>query len=82
LATQNQSAYGSLALDLGWIGIALFNRGIYAALAMIFAAWLRHWLAIEHAHPQSRQCRLLWRKYRREWMAQMVTRQPRIFVHR
>lgn len=61
------------------IRIGPFGLPDAAALAVFLAAWLLIGWFIEHP-PQSRpSVSLLMQDYRREWMRQFVTRQPRIF---
>lgn len=49
------------------------------ALALLLAAWL--WIGWRTEHPPAARpsVGVLMERYRREWMRQMVTRQPRIF---
>jgi len=58
--------------------LALFTPLDFAGVALLFALWLAIGWRIEHPgrHPS---VSLLMSRYRREWMRQMVTRQPRIF---
>jgi uncharacterized membrane protein len=59
--------------------VAPFGRIDALALAVIFAAWLgTDWL-IEYPPAKHPSVTFLMQRYRREWMRQMVTRQPRIF---
>ncbi|WP_299685312.1 DUF599 domain-containing protein [uncultured Tateyamaria sp.] len=58
---------------------ALFTPLDAAALGLLVLAWLAIGWRIEHAtakHPSTSQ---IMAGYRREWMRQMITREPRIF---
>ena len=69
-----------MQLSMTWMDrIALFQPLDYAALAIIFCAWLAIGWRIEHSNPAKPSVSLIMAQYRREWMTQMVTRQPRIF---
>ena len=59
--------------------ISLFEPLDYVALTGIFAAWFGLTWVIEHANPKRPSVSHLMAQYRREWMAQMITRQPRVF---
>ncbi len=50
-----------------------------AAVALLLAAWLLIGHVIEHPPKARPSVSTLMADYRREWMRQMVTRQPRIF---
>jgi uncharacterized membrane protein len=50
-----------------------------AAIAFLVAAWLLTGWLIEHPPAARPSVSTLMVRYRRDWMAQMVTRQPRIF---
>jgi uncharacterized membrane protein len=50
-----------------------------AALAVLFASWIGIGLAIEHAPARFPSVSQLMARYRREWMVQFVTREPRIY---
>ncbi len=50
-----------------------------AALALLLAGWIGISLLIDHAGPRNPSVSVLMMAYRREWMRQFVTRQPRIF---
>jgi uncharacterized membrane protein len=50
-----------------------------AALGLIFGLWLAAGWRIEHPSSRHPSTSSLVAEYRREWMKQMVTRQPRIF---
>lgn len=59
--------------------LALFDPLDLAALCVLFALWLGIGWRVEHtsaAHPSVSR---IMAGYRREWMRQMITRQPRIF---
>lgn len=51
----------------------------FAAVALFFAGWA--WIGWRIEHPSSRRPSVsqIVARYRRDWMVQMVTRQPRIF---
>jgi uncharacterized membrane protein len=51
----------------------------FGAVAFILAAWLYLGWRIEHAHPTKPSVSQIMANYRRDWMVQMITRQPRIF---
>ncbi|MGR3455543.1 DUF599 domain-containing protein [Pseudooceanicola sp.] len=64
---------------MNWIDrLALFTPLDYAALGLLVAAWLLIGWRIEHPGKHPSVSRLMG-QYRRDWMVQMVTRQPRIF---
>lgn len=50
-----------------------------SALVILFVCWLGTGLIIEHAPDRNLSVSQLMARYRREWMAQMVMRDPRIF---
>lgn len=59
--------------------IALFDPWDLAALALLFFLWfLIGWL-IQHPGEKRPSVSVLMARYRREWMRQMVSRNPRIF---
>ncbi len=59
--------------------LALFAAPDFAALAFLFLTWgVIGWL-IQHPGRKRPSVSVLMAEYRREWMRQMVTRQPRIF---
>ncbi len=58
--------------------LALFTPLDYAAVSLLVAAWLVIGWRIEHPGRHPSVSRLMG-QYRRDWMVQMVTRQPRIF---
>ncbi|WP_298851122.1 DUF599 domain-containing protein [uncultured Ruegeria sp.] len=63
-----------------WIERAsLFAPLDYASLALLLVAWLWIGWKIEHPSPQKRSVALMMDDYRRDWMHEMVTRQPRVF---
>ena len=49
------------------------------ALGVTIAAWLGIGFAIEHPWPKRPSVSLLMETYRREWMVQFITRNPRVF---
>lgn len=58
---------------------ALFGPFDFAAVACIFIVWFGIGLLIEHPGDKRPSVSQLMAQYRREWMVQMITRQPRIF---
>ncbi|WP_323784087.1 DUF599 domain-containing protein [Thalassovita sp.] len=59
--------------------LTLFTVLDFVALGLLFLAWfLIGWL-IQHPNRKRPSVSVLMARYRREWMRQMVTRQPRIF---
>lgn len=58
--------------------LALFTPLDFAALGLLLAAWLVIGWWIEHSGARPSVSRLM-SQYRRDWMVQMVTREPRIF---
>ncbi|MDX1779756.1 MAG: DUF599 domain-containing protein [Thalassovita sp.] len=59
--------------------LALFAAPDIAAIVLLFAAWgVIGWL-IQHPGRKKPSVSVIMAEYRREWMRQMVTRQPRIF---
>ncbi|TCO74217.1 DUF599 domain-containing protein [Rhodovulum euryhalinum] len=59
--------------------IALFTPLDTAALALWTAAWLGIGWLIEHPPPGRPSVSVLMTRFRRDWMHELVTRQPRIF---
>ena len=57
----------------------LFDWLDLAALALLFVAWMSIGWMIQHPPKNRPSVSVLMADYRREWMRQMVTRQPRIF---
>lgn len=57
----------------------LFDWLDLAALALLFIAWMSIGWMIQHPPKNRPSVSVLMADYRREWMRQMVTRQPRIF---
>lgn len=62
----------SLRLDL-------FTPLDFAAVGLLFAVWLAIGWRIEHASVKHPSVSMIMADYRREWMRQMLTREPRIF---
>lgn len=58
---------------------ALFSPLDYSAMAILLGAWLWIGWKIEHPSPRKRSVALMMDGYRRDWMHEMVTRQPRMF---
>jgi len=59
--------------------ITLFSPFDIAAVGLLFVAWLGIGWLIEHPRSKRPSVSMLMGEYRREWMRQMVSRQPRIF---
>lgn len=59
--------------------ITLFTPLDLSAVAMLLLAWVGIGWLIEHPRSKRPSVSMLMAEYRREWMRQMVTRQPRIF---
>lgn len=59
--------------------ITLFTPLDLAAVLVLFLAWFSIGWLIEHPRARHPSVSKLMAEYRREWMRQMVTRQPRIF---
>ena len=59
--------------------LTLFAPLDAGALALLFAAWWTIGWRIEHPGTRHPSTSRLMADYRRDWMRQMVTRQPRIF---
>ncbi len=63
-----------------WIDRAhLFSYADYAAVAVLLGAWLWIGWRIDNASPQRRSVTMMMDDFRRDWMREMVTRQPRMF---
>ena len=58
---------------------SLFSPLDYAAVAMLLLFWLAIGWRIEHPSARHPSVSMIMADYRREWMRQMVTREPRIF---
>ena len=59
--------------------LTLFSALDYSAVALVFALWLAIGWRIEHPSKKHASVSVLMAEYRREWMRQMITRDPRIF---
>lgn len=59
--------------------LSLFSAMDLAALAMLILLWLVIGWRIEHPSAKAPSTSVLMAEYRREWMRQMITREPRIF---
>jgi uncharacterized membrane protein len=57
----------------------LFTLFDFGAVAFILAAWFAIGLRIENATAKKPSVSVLMKAYRREWMKEFITRQPRIF---
>ncbi len=65
---------------MNWIDrITLFSELDFIALALIVAGWIWIGWRIENPKPQKPSVSFLMADFRRDWMIQMVTRQPRMF---
>ncbi|GHG85177.1 DUF599 domain-containing protein [Pseudodonghicola xiamenensis] len=63
-----------------WIApLTLFSALDYAAFALLLLAWIGIGWRIENPSPSRPSVAELMADFRREWMRQLVTRQPRIF---
>ncbi|MDK3016673.1 DUF599 domain-containing protein [Pseudodonghicola flavimaris] len=63
-----------------WIApFTLFSALDYAALGLLLVAWIGIGWRIENPSPKQPSVAELMADFRREWMRQLVTRQPRIF---
>jgi uncharacterized membrane protein len=67
-----------LAMDITVL-LSLFSPPDFAALALLVAAWACLGWIIEHPPARYPSVTVLTSQYRREWMAQMITRDPRMF---
>lgn len=59
--------------------LALFSALDYAAVAVLFAAWLLIGWRVESSNAKNPSVSRIMADYRRQWMVQMITREPRIF---
>ena len=65
---------------MNWIDrLALFTPLDFAAVGLIFVAWFYLGWRVEHSTSLKPSVSALMADYRREWMRQMITREPRIF---
>lgn len=63
-----------------WIDRAqLFSPLDYAAIAVLLLAWIWIGWRIENPSPTKNSVTMMMDDYRRDWMREMVTRQPRMF---
>ncbi len=63
-----------------WIDRALlFSPLDYVAIAVLLAAWLWIGWRIENPAPSRPSVAMVMDRFRRDWMREMVTRQPRMF---
>lgn len=60
-------------------GLQLFSPADYVALTLLVLLWVGSTRLIEHSPKSRPSTSSLMAAYRREWMVQFVTRQPRIF---
>ncbi len=64
-----------------WIDrLSLFSALDFAALALLVLGWAGIGWRIENPSPRNPSVAEIMGGFRREWMRQMITRQPRIFV--
>ncbi|WP_132242700.1 DUF599 domain-containing protein [Primorskyibacter sedentarius] len=59
--------------------LSVFSPLDFAAVALLFVAWVAIGLVIEYPPASRPSVSALMAEYRREWMRQFVTRDPRIF---
>ncbi len=59
--------------------LALFAPMDYVAVALLFSLWVLIGWRIEFAGAKNPSVSRIMADYRREWMVQMITREPRIF---
>ncbi len=59
--------------------LALFTRFDMAAVVLLFGLWFVIGWWVEHASKTRPSTSQLMANYRKEWMTQMVTREPRVF---
>jgi uncharacterized membrane protein len=65
---------------MNWIDrLSLFTLLDFAAVALLLLAWLWIGWRIENPRPDRLSVSVLMEGFRRDWMVQMVTRQPRVF---
>jgi len=65
---------------MNWIDrIALFQPLDFAAVALIFGLWAIIGWRVENSSASKPSVSKIMAEYRREWMQQMITRDPRIF---
>ncbi len=63
-----------------WIDRALlFSTLDYVAILLLIGAWQGIGWKIEHPSPNRRSVSMMMDDFRRDWMREMVTRQPRMF---
>lgn len=59
--------------------ITLLSAPDWAALALVFLCWIAIGWLVEHPPARHPSVSVLMAEYRRDWMREFVTRQPRIF---
>lgn len=59
--------------------IALFSGADLIALCLLFGLWLLIGWRVEHPSARHPSTSMLMSNYRKQWMAELVTRQPRVF---
>ncbi len=73
-------AFRNSVAQMDWNGsLAQFTALDLLAVTLLVAAWLLTGWRIEHPSSTRPSVSIIMAQYRREWMRQMVTRQPRIF---
>ena len=71
---------GSSVAGMTWIDRALlFSPMDYAAVLVLVGAWLGIGWRIEKPSPNKPSVSMMMDEFRRKWMHEMVTRQPRMF---
>lgn len=69
-----------MTVPMTWIDrISLFSALDYAALALLVLAWVGIGWKIENPAAHRPSVSVLMEGFRRDWMRQMVTREPRVF---
>jgi len=61
------------------LALSLFSPWDISVLVLLLAAWLGIGWRIEHPSDRAPSVSVLMAEFRREWMTQMITRQPRIY---
>ncbi len=77
LASSVQARYRRI---MDWMDrLALFSNLDAVAVALLLTSWIVIGLAVENPPKNHPSVSVLMAQYRREWMLQMITRDPRIF---
>ena len=61
------------------LNLDLFDTLDFVAVTLLIAIWLGIGWRIDHASAEKPSVSMIMADYRREWMRQMITREPRIF---